>query len=88
MRCEVQLVGTRSGKCRDIEISGAPLVSAAGTLLSILTTVIDIDDRKKAEKIVWKMAHNDPLTGLPNRQLFRERLEEALQNASRLGIVS
>ncbi|MDH3240385.1 MAG: EAL domain-containing protein [Alphaproteobacteria bacterium] len=84
-RCEARLVGTGDGGGRDVEISGAPVISASGELLSILMTVVDITERKEAEDTIWRMAHHDPLTQLPNRQLFRQRLEEAIRNADRSG---
>lgn len=43
----------------------------------------DISERKKAEDRINFLAHHDVLTGLPNRLLFRERLEQALVHARR-----
>lgn len=37
----------------------------------------------KAEKENWQMAYFDSLTGLPNRNLFNERLEKAITKAKR-----
>ncbi|MGZ3410710.1 MAG: putative bifunctional diguanylate cyclase/phosphodiesterase [Xanthobacteraceae bacterium] len=45
---------------------------------AVLIAVIDITERKRAEARVAHMAHHDALTGLPNRVLLRQRLEEAL----------
>lgn len=52
----------------------------------------DVTDRKRAERLledsVLQLRHrtqHDPLTGLPNRILFEERLELALAGASRYG---
>ncbi len=45
----------------------------------------DITEQKKAEETVWRHANLDPLTGLPNRRRFRERLEEEIQRATRAG---
>lgn len=39
----------------------------------------DVSGRRQAEAKVAHMAHHDALTGLPNRLLFRERLEQALK---------
>ncbi len=38
----------------------------------------DITERRWAEERIRHMAHHDALTGLPNRALFTERLEQAL----------
>lgn len=43
----------------------------------------DITDRKEAEHQVWLSANHDPLTGLPNRALFQQRLDQALAEAKR-----
>ena len=48
-----------------------------------LFTLEDITVRRRAEARVAHMAHHDALTGLPNRALFRARLEEALVRARR-----
>jgi diguanylate cyclase (GGDEF)-like protein/PAS domain S-box-containing protein len=43
----------------------------------------DITERKRAEERIAQLAHYDTLTSLPNRRLFRERLEEQLRWVSR-----
>ncbi len=48
-----------------------------------LTTYEDITERRHAEAKMVHMAHHDALTGLPNRLLFREKLEAALALARR-----
>jgi diguanylate cyclase (GGDEF)-like protein len=45
--------------------------------------VLDITDRKRAELELSKRAEHDALTGLPNRLVFRDRLDQALAQASR-----
>ncbi len=42
--------------------------------------MVDISDRKTAEAQVWQQANFDALTGLPNRRLQRERLEQLLES--------
>ncbi|HEB27756.1 MAG TPA: GGDEF domain-containing protein, partial [Porticoccus sp.] len=45
----------------------------------------DITDRKKMEETIWHQANYDSLTELPNRNLFSDRLSEALISAKRRG---
>ncbi|HEY3021441.1 MAG TPA: EAL domain-containing protein [Solirubrobacteraceae bacterium] len=46
---------------------------------------LDISLRKRAEDALSWQAHHDPLTGLPNRKLFVERLEDALERRTAPG---
>jgi diguanylate cyclase (GGDEF)-like protein len=48
-----------------------------------ISTHEDITARREAEAQIAHMAHHDALTGLPNRVLLRERLDEALARAQR-----
>ncbi len=52
--------------------------SADGRPLRIVGTHIDIDARKAAEQRIAYMACHDALTDLPNRVMFRDRLEQRL----------
>ena len=60
-------------------------ISKAGEGDEVVCTAIlrDITDIKKAEDQIRFLAHYDPLTGLPNRFLFRERLQRAVEHAVR-----
>jgi diguanylate cyclase (GGDEF)-like protein/PAS domain S-box-containing protein len=46
-----------------------------------LVAVVDITERQKAEARIAYMAHHDGLTNLANRELYRERLREALEQS-------
>jgi diguanylate cyclase (GGDEF)-like protein/PAS domain S-box-containing protein len=45
----------------------------------------EIFERMQAEQRIWHVAHHDALTGLPNRTLLHDRLEQALTQAAREG---
>jgi len=46
-----------------------------------LVAVVDITERRKAEARIAHMAHHDGLTNLPNRELYQDRLRQALQQS-------
>ena len=45
----------------------------------------DITQRKESERLIWQQANFDAVTGLPNRNLFREHLEMEIRKAHRAG---
>ena len=48
-----------------------------------LVAIMDVTEKRQAEARIAHMAHHDALTGLPNRVLFHERLDEALLRVRR-----
>ena len=51
-----------------------------------MTSIIyDITERKESEKRLAYLANYDTLTNLPNRHLFKDRLDHAIAQAERLG---
>ncbi|BCJ91639.1 diguanylate cyclase [Terrihabitans soli] len=59
-----------------------PVVAAHGEVTRCVGTLIDITDSKAAEERLLRNAVYDSLTGLPNRQLFLDRVEAALSFAA------
>jgi diguanylate cyclase (GGDEF)-like protein/PAS domain S-box-containing protein len=56
-----------------------------GDDLAFTCIVRDVTAQKQAAERMHYMAHHDTLTGLPNRHLFADRLDEALKRAARSG---
>jgi diguanylate cyclase (GGDEF)-like protein/PAS domain S-box-containing protein len=54
-----------------------------GRALRMVGTFADIDARKSEEQQMRYQAHHDVLTGLPNRLLFADRLQQAVRAAHR-----
>ncbi|MEO8406850.1 MAG: EAL domain-containing protein [Oxalobacteraceae bacterium] len=57
----------------------------AAEISHYVSTLIDITSRKAAENEIRQLAFFDPLTGLPNRRLLLERLQQALLASERSG---
>jgi len=53
--------------------------------LRMTGTVSDISEKRRAEEVIWQQANFDPLTGLPNRRLFRDRLDQEVKKSHRTG---
>ena len=76
-------ITTTSGEMRVYLTSKAPLRDSQGETACVLTTSIDITDRRNAEKRLQHMATHDPLTGLPNRAMLRDRIRRELARGRR-----
>lgn len=55
----------------------------SGKITNFVSLFTDITEQKNVEQRLSHLAHHDPLTGLPNRTLFTDRLEHALAHAGR-----
>ena len=64
------------GSERTLEVSRRPLNSRNNRLGSLIT-ISDVTDSRQAERALLRRALHDPLTSLPNRYLFLDRLETA-----------
>jgi diguanylate cyclase (GGDEF)-like protein/PAS domain S-box-containing protein len=46
----------------------------------------DISQKKQSEQIIWQQANFDPLTDLPNRRMFHDRLTQEMKKTHRAGL--
>jgi diguanylate cyclase (GGDEF)-like protein len=67
-----------------METIKTPMFDAQGTLIGVLGIGRDITARKALEEELRTAALTDKLTGLPNRTLFCDRLQQAVLRAQRL----
>ena len=79
---EFPIVG-RKGTRRWLETHAAPLRNAAGDIMALLGVTRDVTERKQSEEVIWRQANFDLQTGLPNRFMFYDRLEQEIKKAHR-----
>lgn len=71
------------GTSRCLKVCGSPLWDGAGEFVGSLGMVSDITELKSAERELRRRALYDLLTGLPNRTLLQDRLEQAKDRHAR-----
>ncbi|HCC08051.1 MAG TPA: serine/threonine-protein kinase PknK [Clostridiales bacterium] len=83
----IQLLNLLSGQMI-ISIENAKIYTNLEELVEDRTVELkqEIEERKKAQKLLEKMATHDNLTGLPNRKLFLERLEQTIDFSKRYNL--
>ncbi len=74
---------TRDGRLRDFLLFNTPLYDPQQNIYAIMEVLLDVTEQKKAQEQIAYMAHHDPLTGLPNRVLLKERFEFTASHARR-----
>ena len=62
------------------------LYDASGKVLRRIALFTDITEQKRAEETIWRQANYCPLTDLPNRRLFQDRLKQEIMKAQRAGL--
>jgi diguanylate cyclase (GGDEF)-like protein len=86
-----ELAQKREAHCYDrtrpngmtMEVRGMPLEGGG-----FVTTYVDVTEQRKAQALIAHMAQHDPLTDLPNRMLFHDRLKTAIAQVKRGGMMA
>ncbi len=75
-----------SGYGERFEYVLAPVLDQDRDIEATVCIFRDITEQELAEEKIWHSAHHDLLTGLPNRRLFLDRLEQEVKHAHRSGL--
>jgi diguanylate cyclase (GGDEF)-like protein len=75
----------RNGISVHTESTASQLRDSTGVVTGSVEIVREITDRIKYEQAIKDMAFIDPLTGLSNRRLFGDRMEQCVAKARRYG---
>jgi diguanylate cyclase (GGDEF)-like protein/PAS domain S-box-containing protein len=67
-----------NGSFRWMRARAAPRREKSGEVVRWYGTLEDIDEQHRARNRIAHLAHHDVLTGLPNRAMFLERLDQAV----------
>lgn len=73
----------KDGSWRVLESISNPIRSDKGEVTKLVIVNRDVTQRKRAEEQLEHNLFHDPLTGLPNRRLFLDRLQTAFFRAHR-----
>ncbi|HZP95420.1 MAG TPA: EAL domain-containing protein [Candidatus Limnocylindria bacterium] len=65
------------------EVHYTPLRDKDGQVIGAVGVAADVAERRRTERDLERLARYDPLTGLPNRTLFRDRLDHAVLRSRR-----
>jgi diguanylate cyclase (GGDEF)-like protein len=63
-------------------LSGNPIFDERGRFLGFRGIGTDLTEQRRSEQEITRLARFDSLTGLPNRAMMRQTLDEALRNAT------
>ncbi|HSF09921.1 MAG TPA: diguanylate cyclase, partial [Nitrospirales bacterium] len=84
LKTEVMQTGS-NGQSLVFEQVVTPLLNEQGEAMHFAVILHDVTARKTQELLMKHQAYYDPLTDLPNRIMFNDRLEQALAQARRNG---
>jgi diguanylate cyclase (GGDEF)-like protein/PAS domain S-box-containing protein len=68
----------KDGSLIQVRVAAAPMYNPDGTVRGVARSYEDITDSKRAQEQLSRLAHYDPLTGLPNRLSLQKELGRLL----------
>ena len=74
---------TKEGRPIHLSIGVSPIQDESGVIVGMASIAREITASKQAEARLRHLAYFDPLTGLPNRALLQDRLQQAVALAKR-----
>jgi diguanylate cyclase (GGDEF)-like protein/PAS domain S-box-containing protein len=74
-----------NGRTIDVSVTASPIVDPHGAVLGLSWIERDVTGRRHVERMISHLAFHDPLTGLANRTLLRDRLQNSLERTRRAG---
>ncbi|MEC5159881.1 MULTISPECIES: putative bifunctional diguanylate cyclase/phosphodiesterase [unclassified Janthinobacterium] len=80
------LEGGDRATCATYDFLLVPVTNRQGKVEAIAGSARDVTERKQTEQRIRRSATYDFLTNLPNRSLFRDRLEQEVKRAGRSGL--
>jgi diguanylate cyclase (GGDEF)-like protein/PAS domain S-box-containing protein len=83
LRCEERTPNPLTGHTSVYLTIKLPLRHEDGSIYALCGIATDITEQKEIEEYMRHMAQYDVLTGLPNRALFSDRLQQAFSSAKR-----
>jgi len=87
---QVEVIARQKGGTQYYELSDGRIIASVyspTTNGGWVATFEDVTERRLAEAQIMHMARHDALTDLPNRVLFRERMEQALDGGDKLAVL-
>lgn len=73
----------RDGELFWQSVAASPILNGSGRFSHIVLNIEDISVQREAHARMEKLAFYDPLTGLENRRLFKDRLDQCLKHVRR-----
>ena len=77
---------TPDGRTIWLRTSKVPLRDANSETIGVLGIYQDITEQRQNDEIILTQANYDELTGLPNRNLFKDRLDREIRKSHRNGL--